>query len=125
MKEKKKKEFNLKSFIIALLRRGTYRFPYRDQALKAAKVAYGTYTCNACKGTFRKKDIRIDHVQPVVDPLVGFIGFDEYIKRLYPMDKNAFQILCDSCHTQKTSTEAVLRKHIRQIKKEKENAGKD
>jgi 5-methylcytosine-specific restriction endonuclease McrA len=104
-----------KSFIISLLRRGTYRWKPRNECLKAAKVAYGKYQCNICKQIFRKKDITLDHIEPVV-PVTGFTTFDDYIIRMYPQ-KEGFQVICKVEHSIKTKRENLERKENRKKKK--------
>lgn len=101
---------NLKGFIIALLRRGSYRWPIRTQAMKLARVSRGQYKCNHCKGTFNRKDIQVDHVNPVVDPIEGFTDWNDYIKRMFPENVECFQILCKECHNIKTLIEKEIRK---------------
>lgn len=106
----------LKSFIISLLRRGTYRWPPRSEALKRAKISRGIYECNICKGHYRHKDVAIDHVVPVVG-VEGFTTWDDYINRMYPEDPNKFQVLCSMCHDIKTKKENLERQKARQEKK--------
>lgn len=106
----------LKLFIIQLLRRGTYRWPERNKALIAARIARGVYKCAICLKDFKKKDTRIDHILPVVDPKTGFKGFDDYIDRMF-CDSKGFQVICLTCHDYKTSTEREIRKIFRQKKK--------
>jgi 5-methylcytosine-specific restriction endonuclease McrA len=97
-----------KNFIIGLLRRGSYKWAARSDALRAAKVERGKYTCNMCKGIFRHKEVAVDHIQPVIDPNDGFVSWDEYIERMYvPMD--GFQVLCKTCHDAKTRIENAMR----------------
>lgn len=66
------------------------------------------YLCASCKGIFPDKDVKIDHLIPVIDPMKGFVSFDEYIDRMFaPI--SSYQILCDKCHDKKTSEEKQLR----------------
>lgn len=94
---------DLKKFLIPILRRGSYKWPPRTEALKKARVSYGKYQCNKCKEVFRKKDIAVDHVRPVVASS-GFRDWDTYIQRLY-CKASGFQILCKPCHDEKTKKE--------------------
>lgn len=86
----------------------SYRAPMRSACLNKYRIKRGWYKCALCHGTFRKSEISIDHIQPVV-AVTGFAGFDEYIKRLFcPAD--GLQAACDTCHTAKTKAENQLRK---------------
>lgn len=46
----------------------------------------------------------MDHVLPVVDPVIGFVDWNTYIPRMYPME-DGFQPLCNTCHDVKTLSE--------------------
>lgn len=122
---KPKKEKTLdqlrKEFVIQGMRRASYRWPERNKCLTAARVSRGIYLCNHCKLQYKKQEIKIDHIFPVVDPIVGFDGFDTYAKRLFCLAEE-MQCLCKSCHSAKTLTENFLRKQARDKKKEQEKA---
>lgn len=107
----------VKSFAIATLRRASFRWPARYLAAKAAKVSRGIYTCNVCKKEVRAKDKELDHIEPVVDPTVGWVSFDSFIERLY-CNENGFQTICLDCHHKKTGKEQSKRMKNR-IKKKK------
>lgn len=100
--------FNFKSFIINTLRRASYRWPERNKALQHARIERGLYACNQCKGTFKKKDIKLDHINPVV-AVTGFTTWDDYINRLF-CDYTNFQVVCENCHNVKTMIEKQERK---------------
>lgn len=100
----------LKNFVITILRRASYKWKPRNNTLKAAKVSYGKYTCNVCKGIYARKDVVLDHKIPVVDPIHGFQGFDEYIERMF-VDESGFQVLCSPCHDIKTANERIIRQN--------------
>jgi hypothetical protein len=58
----KPKRSNLKSFIINSLRRATYRWPPRGEALKWARKEKGSYVCAHCNELFKNKEICLDHI---------------------------------------------------------------
>lgn len=70
------------------------------------KVDLKHYTCAMCASSFLKKDIQIDHINPIG----SFKSLDEiskFISRLYcPYDN--LQVLCKSCHREKTNDERKL-----------------
>ena len=87
----KPKRSNLKSFIINSLRRATYRWPPRGEALKWSRKEKGLYECAYCKEFFKNKEICLDHIIPVVDPKTGFTTWDDYIEKMFP-EKEGFQM---------------------------------
>lgn len=111
-------EKELRKFIIPKLRSASYRWKYRSQAIKNARVSRGNYKCAMCgKDDLKNGEYAVDHVDPVV-ALDGWDGnLDVYIRRMF-VKTEGWQILCkDPCHTIKTDTEVQLRKLHRQRKK--------
>lgn len=103
----------LDAFLFSGLRRMSYRTPLRAAALSAARVKRGKYKCAKCGNVFGRKQIAVDHVDPVVDPKTGFVDWNQYIKRLFcAVDK--LQILCNngktSCHKIKSKEENAERR---------------
>ena len=115
----KRKAFNLKSFVIATLRSATYRYPMRNEALKAARVDRGLYKCASCQGTFKREGVVIDHREPVVDVKLGFTTWDDYINRMF-CDSSMLDILCEQCHDSKSLMEREMRMLFRKQRKEAE-----
>lgn len=87
----------VRAYIKSALRRVWGRSRQRQQALKTAKVEYGKYRCADCDGIFRRKEINVDHTNPVG----AFKNFDLYIERLF-CDAKGLRILCVACHKIKT-----------------------
>ena len=109
-----------KAFCIASLRRASYRWPGRYLALKAANIGRNQYKCAKCCNIFPKKEISLDHIDPVV-PIDGFkvrAEFDlhEFAERLL-VDISGWQVLCDTCHDEKTKAENLNRKSKKKTKK--------
>lgn len=122
-------EAKFNAFIKGLLRKGTQRWPPKTEALKNARTSKGIYTCNECKqqvpvtvkvGDKRVRNVFVDHLVPVVDPTTGFMSWDEYINRMFCEPDN-FQVLCASCHTEKTAEERTISLERTRAKKEKQN----
>lgn len=112
----KPKRSNLKSFIINALRRATYRWSPRNDALKTSRKERGLYECASCKEFFKNKEICLDHITPVVDPKTGFTTWDDYIEKMFP-EKEGFQVLCKRCHDVKTGLEDEMRKYYNKKRK--------
>lgn len=99
---------DLKRFLIPQLRRATYRWAPRNQALVLARVERGLYQCAMCKEQFKKEEIAIDHIDPVVSTKEGWTNWNDYVQRMLP-PVEGFQILCEQCHDSKTSCEDAIR----------------
>ena len=120
-------EARYRSFIISALRSATCRWGPKAEALRNARVKRGEYVCNLCnkhmgatawrvyksgkkKGKPKKvKDAIVDHIVPVVDPVVGFTTWDDYIERMF-CEVDNFQVICHDCHEAKCSEELNVKK---------------
>lgn len=115
------------SFVKSALRGA--RWPPRYECIKQAKVGYGLYKCALC-GTIgpptlppeegkknRRKNIAADHIEPVVDPNVGFVDWNTFIERLY-VELPKWQALCYDCHAKKTREENTIAKERRSSDKQ-------
>lgn len=112
---------NQKKFAIQALRRASYKWPSRYNTMKKARVARGKYECALCKGVFARKDVQMDHVLPVVDPVEGYVNLDVYTQRMLPYD-DGWNCLCTECHNNKTQGENVVRRSSRAEKNSKRRA---
>ena len=110
------KRKNLKKFLVPVLRRATYRWPARSDALKDSRKERNSYECAMCKEIFKNNEVVLDHIVPVLDPKLGFRIWDDYINRMFP-EKEGFQVLCSSCHDIKTELEDEMRKHFNKERK--------
>lgn len=98
------------------LRRISYQWPPRKEAIRRARVERGSYKCATCEGLFGPKEIQLDHINPVVDEEAGFIDFNTYIDRLF-CSTEGFQVLCRTCHDTKTFMEGEIRKQVKRENK--------
>jgi 5-methylcytosine-specific restriction endonuclease McrA len=105
------------AFVKGHLRRASRFWKPISETLKKARVSRGYYLCNGCKETVtnsiivdgkRKKNVFVDHRIPVVDPVTGFSGWDDFVNRLYCEEEN-LQVLCSSCHNEKTKQERLMK----------------
>ena len=126
----KKKRGPIKDPIVfaKLVLRGASRKWYAgNEVLKRCRIERGVYQCEGCLKAFKKHQIEVDHIEPVVDIKTGFTDLLEWIKRLLvPPEK--LQALCcikhpdgskTGCHPNKTSAEAAMRKFYKDQKKVK------
>jgi hypothetical protein len=98
---------------------------YRE-ALEAAKEEYTVpskhgspmrrvhFACKECLCYFQREAVHVDHVDPVVDPVAGFLGWDQFIDRLFYGPQ---QVLCTACHDAKTTRERDQRTLARRAAK--------
>jgi len=124
---------HLKTFIISVLRRATFKWKSRTAAYNAAKIQTGAFKtgrakyswqCAKCEQLFKSKEICMDHVDPVV-PIAGWQSgedFDlvEYVERMFP-DKEGWQCLCGPCHDKKTEEEDKKRNARKRLTRNKED----
>lgn len=110
-----------KSFIVSQLRAATQRWGPKQSCIKNARVRRGVYLCQGCgkegpatlpppEGNKRRiKNIVADHINPIVDPAVGFTTYDDWITRCF-VELDGYQALCHKCHTTKTADEREISK---------------
>lgn len=96
----------------------SYRWPPRYTTMNKARVERGKYRCALCSTIVGRKDIKLDHIHPVVDPTTGFIDWNTYIARMF-VEEAGYQAICDSCHDAKTAGERALKKATRPSKPKK------
>lgn len=108
------------------------RWGPKNEAKKRARVSRGKYRCDGCGAVGpatlpplpgnkrRRNNAAVDHVDPVVDPSVGFTSWDEFIERLF-CELSNFQVLCWPCHEEKTKLERAIQTERK--RKEREDAG--
>jgi len=112
-------EGRTKSFITSGLRSLFRRYPIKFEVLKEAKtgkqinISTGRmsehFQCKQCLESFPAKQVQVDHVSPVVDPVIGFVDWNTFIDRLLCPKEN-LQVLCTKCHKEKTKQEKEVRK---------------
>lgn len=106
------------TFVKGHLRRASRWWKPISETIKKAKVSRGHYLCNGCGQVVtnsivvdgkRVKNIFCDHKDPVVDPLTGFSGWDDFINNLFCEEQN-LQLLCKACHDEKSREEREVAK---------------
>src|ERR1700675_2740380 len=109
------KKFDFNSFMRQGLRRLSYKFPPRSEALRLARIERGKYKCESCSEIFGPKEIDVDHRAPVIDPEKGFQNWNIYIKRLF-CAVDGYSILCKECHKAKSFLENEIRREVKNEK---------
>lgn len=74
------------------------------------------YRCSNCNRDYAARFVQVDHIEPIVDPVVGFVDWNTIIERMF-CTKDKLQILCKECHAAKTASE---RETAKQRKKKHE-----
>lgn len=115
-----KKEWSPDRYLIAAFRRTFKWSPERKKALaRAFKYRKGKiefYECEECHVIVPRKQKQVDHIEPVVLPLVGFNGYDDLKARMF-VTSEKLKILCKSCHLTKSQKENKIRCEVRAEKK--------
>lgn len=103
----------LQTFVMGVLRRASVRWPPRNVVRLQARRERGKYECAGCGELFGPKVIKIDHIDPVIDPVTGFTTWDNHISRLF-CGADGLQVLCKPCHDEKSKEEnKIRRKHMK------------
>lgn len=115
-------ESRFRSFVMSALRQASVKWRPKQDALKKSFIEHGVnpqtghkcklHECARCRGLFKQGDLRADHIEPVIDPYVGFEGWDKVIDRMF-VEAHGFQALCEDCHTIKTKRENWVRNRVR------------
>ncbi len=111
-------EAKFRSFIKGNLRRVTQKWAPIQQTLADAREQRGFYRCAGCgelvpatikDGRLRKKNVHVDHIEPIIDPNIGWVSWDSCINRMF-CEKPNLQLLCTACHDVKTKQEKEIAK---------------
>ena len=100
------------SFVKSLLRKGSMRWPPKNEVLSKARLERGIYLCatgHQAPASIkidgkRVNNIFVDHLIPIVEPSTGFNTWGDFINGLF-CDSDNLQVLCKSCHDIKSKEE--------------------
>lgn len=87
----------------------------RNQVLINARVERNQYLCAQCKLIFPRKEIQIDHIEPVT-PLTGWKDLDTFVTRL-KVSAEQMQAICKGCHKKKSGVENETRRTSKKNKR--------
>lgn len=121
MKKKKNKspiisisDTRFKSLLISVLRRFSRFWHPSKIVFEKSRIARGMYQCSTCSKIVGPKEIKIDHIEPVV-PVTGFTNWDDLVGRLF-CEETGLQAICKDCHKIKTDKENSDRRRCRKEK---------
>lgn len=110
------------SFVKSTLRAGSRKWPPKYQVLNAAlvgtKVNSATgrmakhFKCAQCAGLFTATNVQVDHIEPIIDPEIGFTTWDDVVYRMF-CEKDNLQVLCLDCHKKKTTEERLQSRQLK------------
>ena len=120
-------EARFRSFIKGNLRQATRKWQPIQQCKKNAHVSRGVYECAQCKQHVpatvidpikrkRISNIFVDHINPIVNPEVGFVSWDSVIEGMF-CELDNLQVLCKECHDIKCQEETEVAKSRRASEK--------
>jgi len=94
------------------LKEARVELPRRTKKGNLSKIPDVFYRCNSCEALWKKNEINVDHVIPVVPigtPEVEMMVGEYCYRALF----NPTQVLCKYCHKTKTTEENAERKRIK------------
>lgn len=98
-------------FIRSALRSGSSRWPPKYQVLQEARRAYNgpnkrqkwEFLCAKCNNWYATKEISVDHIEPV-GTLKAYEELPDFVRKLF-CGVEGLQVLCSTCHNEKTQQE--------------------
>lgn len=106
-----RRAFSRSPVVIELMDENKRSVPQYKKNGERHKVDSVEYLCNICKKwkkSTKGNKVAVDHIEPVVDPYVGFINIQTYYERMY-VGKEKLQVACGECHLIKTNSEREIR----------------
>jgi len=110
--KKEPAKFNHQARFIAAARRVWRNSPERREALERSKLRPGFHECSICKVETNKKLCTVDHINPIGK----FVDWNEFYKKLN-VPPGELQVLCETCHKEKTKEETRKRAEQRKLEK--------
>lgn len=107
-----RREFSRSPIVIEMMNENKRHVPrYKANGERHAQdsVEHLCSHCDLWKKSTKDSKFAIDHIDPVVDPDVGFVDLNTYQERMF-VGKEKLQKLCGECHTTKTNSERLPRR---------------
>ena len=114
-------------FVREALRKASFRWPPRAQAIKAARVQQQInpltgricwyVRCAYCTMLMLEREGKVDHVSPFIPVESTGEDLNQHANRMFPTVEG-FQVLCKPCHDTKTKGENDARREYRKRIKE-------
>jgi 5-methylcytosine-specific restriction endonuclease McrA len=105
-------EGRFNGFIKNILRNGSNKWPPKWSVKKKARLGRNRYECSGYEKEPHEctnSEAVVDHIDPVVPVDDPNTSWDTIIKRLY-VEEDKLQVLCTSCHKEKTKEENRIRR---------------
>ena len=107
-----RRAFSRSPLVVEMMRENRRKAPRYNKDGSRHKVDATEHLCNVCgqwKRSVKNSKVVIDHIEPVVDPTVGFVDMNTYFARLW-CPRSGLQKICGDCHRQKTNAEWFIRR---------------
>jgi hypothetical protein len=107
-----RRAFSRSPIVQLLMHENRRKVPRFNKDGSRHKIDATEHLCNVCnkwRRSVKNSKVVIDHIDPVVDPVVGFVDMNTYFKRLW-CDRSKLQKICGECHRKKTNAEWFIRR---------------
>ena len=107
-----RRAFSRSPVIVEIMQNDKRKVPRYNKDGSRAKVDAVEHLCEICnqwKRSSKGSKVVVDHIDPVVDPIIGFVDLNTYFNRLWCSRSN-LQKICGECHRIKTNAEWIIRR---------------
>lgn len=102
------KAFSPHPYLVAAARRVWQWYPEKKLVATACSIGTKQRRCAKCLKVFDRKQVHIDHIEPVGKQPRDWDEYPAFYRRLFCPASN-LQALCVECHKRKSSNESKLR----------------
>lgn len=102
-----RRAFSRSPVVISIMMENRRKAPRYNKDGSRHKIDAVEHLCSVChqwRRSTKGSKVVVDHIEPVVDPEVGFVDFNTYFKRMW-CDRSNLQKICGECHRKKTNEE--------------------